>query len=936
MYDAKYTNEYNSKWIKYGQRFKTLILNDGITHIGARAFAGCDFTGELEIPESVTSIGFGAFSCCDFTGKLKIPQNVTYIGYRAFEYCTGFTGELEIPEGVKGIWSSTFEGCTGFTGKLKIPESVTEIESSAFYRCTGFTGELEIPEGVTSIGQYAFSGCTGFAGKVKIPESVTYIGVSAFKACSGIESVEFVGNASIDPASFESCTNLHTITVFSNAYILGDKFTNCPLLNEIKGYIGSEAEKYAKKKEIQFIALETINIENATVEKVENQQYTGKEVRPDVIVKYNGKTLNQSYPDYDYKIEYEDNITPGWATAIIKGNIKYSGTQKITFKIIESEHNYGEWVITKLPSLTEEGEKKRVCKVCNESELEAIPKTEPIQSIPPKYGQTIVDNCVYIDSDMTLTDFTFTQNVVVKKGCTLALYGNSSCEKSLYVFGTVINRGTLNIKDSLWCLKLNNMLSAGNYNYGYFYSYGRCEVDTINALDDYLNYYYVQTGEEIPVCEHEWTDWEIKKNATCTINGEKKKVCLLCGEPVIEEILATGHNEIILPSMEATCEEDGMTEGKKCSVCGVILERQSIIPALGHSWDDGKVSKEATCIEEGEKTYTCNRCNKNKTENISKIPHSIVIDPEEPATCTKAGKTEGSHCSVCGEIVIPQKIIQTTGEHSWNSGSLVKAALCTQNGEIQYTCTKCGLKRTETVKALGHKKVTDKSIEATCEKEGKTEGSHCSICGEVLVSQKTIPATGHSWSNWITVKNASVSSEGAQQRTCSKCGKLENKNIPKLTPTPTVAPTIPSAMTIAKGKSTTLKPAASWKNVKYSTSNKKVATVDKKGKVKAVGVGTAKITVKSGSKKAVCTITVPGTTAIKGIKTSISIKKGKSYTLKPKLNYVGKADTVTYKTSNKKVATVTSSGKITGKKKGTATITIKSGKVTKKCKVKVK
>ena len=253
MYDAKYTNEYNSKWIKYGQRFKTLILNDGITHIGARAFAGCDFTGELEIPESVTSIGFGAFSGCDFTGKLKIPQNVTYIGYRAFEYCTGFTGELEIPEGVKGIWSSTFEGCTGFTGKLKIPKSVTEIESSAFYRCTGFTGELEIPEGVTSIGQYAFSGCIGFAGKVKIPESVTYIGDSAFKACSGIESVEFVGNASIDPASFESCTNLHTITVFSNAYILGDKFTNCPLLNEIKGYIGSEAEKYAKKRRYNLL-----------------------------------------------------------------------------------------------------------------------------------------------------------------------------------------------------------------------------------------------------------------------------------------------------------------------------------------------------------------------------------------------------------------------------------------------------------------------------------------------------------------------------------------------------------------------------------------------------------------------------------------------------------------------------------------------------------
>ena len=124
--------------------------------------------------------------------------------------------------------------------------------------------------------------------------------------------------------------------------------------------------------------------------------------------------------------------------------------------------------------------------------------------------------------------------------------------------------------------------------------------------------------------------------------------------------------------------------------------------------------------------------------------------------------------------------------------------------------------------------------------------------------------------------------------------------------------------------------------IEYASSDEKVATVDKKGKVKAVAVGAAKITVKSGSKKAICTVTVPGTTAIKGVKSSISVKRGKTYTLKPKLSYAGKADRVTYKSSNKKIATVSKKGVIKGKKKGTATITIKSGKVTKKCKVKVK
>ena len=147
-------------------------------------------------------------------------------------------------------------------------------------------------------------------------------------------------------------------------------------------------------------------------------------------------------------------------------------------------------------------------------------------------------------------------------------------------------------------------------------------------------------------------------------------------------------------------------------------------------------------------------------------------------------------------------------------------------------------------------------------------------------------------------------------------------------------------ITLKKGKKQTLKPVltpiTSQEKITYTTSNKKVATVDKKGKVKAVAAGIAKITVKSGSESIVYTITVPGTTAIKGIKSSVSIKKGKSYTLKPKLSYTEKADKVTYKSSNKKIATVSKKGVIKGKKKGPATITIKSGKVTKKCKVKVK
>ena len=341
-----------------------------------------------------------------------------------------------------------------------------------------------------------------------------------------------------------------------------------------------------------------------------------------------------------------------------------------------------------------------------------------------------------------------------------------------------------------------------------------------------------------------------------------------------------------------------------------------------HVWDDGEVKSEGDCTTEGSIVYKCTTCGLTREEKTPKKGHSYVLCNECEATCMTEGYTGDWICSLCGDILEEGKVIPQK-EHNWDAGIITKTPTCENTGVKTYTCSVSG--------------------------ETKTE---------------EIPATGHSWSDWKIVREATVTSEGEKQRTCTKCGKVEKLSIEKVipkatpiptntpepsatpqptvvpqptnTPIPTAAPTNPSILTVTKGKTTSVKPDSSWKNVKYSTSNKKVATVDKKGKVKAVAAGTAKITVKSGSKKAIYTIIVPGTTAIKGIKSSVSVKKGKTYTLKPKLSYTESPDKVTYKSSNKKIATVSKSGVIKGKKKGTVTITIKSGKVIKKCKVKVK
>ena len=148
-------------------------------------------------------------------------------------------------------------------------------------------------------------------------------------------------------------------------------------------------------------------------------------------------------------------------------------------------------------------------------------------------------------------------------------------------------------------------------------------------------------------------------------------------------------------------------------------------------------------------------------------------------------------------------------------------------------------------------------------------------------------------------------------------------------------------ITLNKGKKYTLKPVitpfTSQEKVTYTSSNKKVATVTSRGVITAKKSGTAKITVKSGKKKAVLTVTVPKTaTKSISVASAVSVKKGKTYTLKAKRTPANSEEKITYRSSNKKVATVTNSGKIKGVKKGTATITVKSGKVTKKVTVTVK
>ena len=455
----------------------------------------------------------------------------------------------------------------------------------------------------------------------------------------------------------------------------------------------------------------------------------------------------------------------------------------------------------------------------------------------------------------------------------------------------------------------------------------------------------ITTGDKVQVCGLNYRDSQ--KFAIYKLDSYilPSKINLNSGSATIEAgttksltatILPTNstNKTIIWSTSDASIAtvSGGTVTGKKAGTVTITAKTTNGLTAnaqikvvSGHTFGTWTTTKNATCTQVGTKSRKCTVCGKTETQTIAKTGHKSVTDKAIPATCTTDGKTEGSHCSVCGAVIKAQDTIKATG-HKFGNWTTTKSATCTESGTQIRKCETCGATESKSLSAKGHTEVVDKAIPATCTTDGKTEGSHCSVCGAVIKAQTTITATGHKSSGWIVDKAASIGVQGSKHKECTVCKKvLETAEIPALSrisiskasvtlSTSTYAydgkAKTPSVTVKVNGK--TLKKDTDY-TVSYSNNTKVgTATVKITGKGNYTGSVSKTYSIKNNFKKA--TVSGISTKAFTGknITQNITVKyNGK--TLKKGTDY-----TVSY-SSNKNIGTATV--KIAGKGSYTGTIT---------------
>ena len=491
------------------------------------------------------------------------------------------------------------------------------------------------------------------------------------------------------------------------------------------------------------------------------------------------------YDDTDYTVEFSDrsmvsvNKLENYANDIRRITFKNGGslTVKIyptynpsvakTYKLTCgcTSHTYGSAVITKQPTCTSEGTKTKTCTKCGAT------VTETIAKLSHSYTATVVaPTCTangYTLHKCSVCGTSYKDNTTKATGHS---YGNSVVTKQ----PTCTSEGTKTKTCTKCNARVTETIPKTSHKYADTVVAPTCTTDgyTLHKCSVCGTSY---KGNTTKATGHSYGNSVVTKQPTCTSEGTKIKTCTKCNATVTETIPKTSHkytDTVVAP----TCTADGYTL-HKCSVCGTSY-KDSITKATGHSYGNSVVTKQPTCTSEGTKIKTCTKCNVTVTEKLPAKGHTAVTDKGYPATCTTAGKTDGSHCSVCNTVIKAQTVINATGHKS--SGWIVdKAASIGVKGSKHKECTVCKkVLETAEIPALAKTSISKASVTLSTstyayDGKAKTPSVNVKVNGKTL-KKDTDYTVSYSNNTKVGTAKVTITGKGNYTGSVSKTYNIKN------------------------------------------------------------------------------------------------------------------------------------------------------------------